>query len=131
MATKTLPIFQDIDLNFTQHPVRHDLVPLTDMDAIVASVRNLTSTNHYERPFHPEIGCNIRKLLFEPLSPFTAADIARFIQETLDNFEPRVIVKRIISEANADRNGYMVTLEFYVNVSSQLVSIQFLLERIR
>lgn len=124
-------IYQDLDLHFTQHPVRHDLVPLTDVDAIVASVRNLTSTNHYERPFHPEIGCNIRKLLFEPLSPFTASDIGRFIRETLTNFEPRVKVKRIISEPDADRNGYMVTLEFYINVSSQLISIQFLLERIR
>ena len=124
-------IYQDLDLNFTQHPVRHDLVPLTDVDAIVASVRNLTSTNHYERPFHPEIGCNIRRLLFEPLSPFTAAGITRFIQETLDNFEPRVSVKRILSEPDPDRNGYLVTLEFYINVSAQLLSIQFLLERIR
>lgn len=126
-----MAIYYDLDLNFSPHPVRHDLAPLTDADAIAASVRNLTSTNHYERPFHPEIGSNIRRLLFEPLSPFTAADIARFIRETITNFEPRVTIKRIISEPDADRNGYMVTLEFYINVSTQLLSIQFLLERIR
>ncbi len=126
-----MAIYQDLDLNFTQHPVRHDLVPLQDADAIVSSVRNLTSTNHYERPFHPELGCNIRRLLFEPMSPFTAADIARFIRETLTNFEPRITVKRIISEPDADRNGYMITLEFYITMSAQLLSIQFLLERIR
>lgn len=126
-----MAIYQDLDLNFTQHPVRHDLVPLQDVDAIVSSVRNLTSTNHYERPFHPELGCNIRRLLFEPMSPFTAADIARFIRETLTNFEPRITIKRIISEPDADRNGYMITLEFYVTMSAQLLNIQFLLERIR
>jgi phage baseplate assembly protein W len=128
MATS---IYQDLDLNFTQHPVRHDLVPLTDMEAIVASVRNLTSTNHYERPFHPEIGSNIRRLLFEPLSPFTASDIARFLRETITNFEPRVTIRNILSVPDDDRNGYMITLEFYVDVSAKLLSIQFLLERIR
>ena len=124
-------IYRDLDLNFTQHPVKHDLIPLTDADAIMASVRNLCSTNHYERPFHPEIGCNIRRLLFEPLSPFTASDIARFIHETITNFEPRVSIKRILSVPDPDRNGYMMTLEFFINVSAQLLSVQFLLERVR
>ena len=126
-----MSIYRDLDLRLSTHPVKHDLVPLLDTEAIVASVRNLTSTNHYESPFHPEVGCNIRRLLFEPLSPFTAADITRMIQETLTNFEPRVQIKRILSEPDADRNGYLVTLEFYINVSTQLLSVQFLLERIR
>ena len=58
-------IYSDLDLDFTRNPVTSDVVKLTDVEAVKRSVKNLIQTNHYERPFHPEIGSDVRALLFE------------------------------------------------------------------
>ena len=123
--------YTDLDLNFTRHPVKNDLVPRTDENAVVYAVRNLILTNHYERPFHPEIGSNIRKMLFEPLSEFTAKSIARLIEETIRNFEPRAQVQRIDVLPAFDQNAYTVRFEFFLVSNPKPLTVEFLLERVR
>jgi len=123
--------YTDLDLNFTRHPVKNDLVPRTDENAVVYAVRNLILTNHYERPFHPEIGSNIRKMLFEPLSEFTAKSIARLIEETIRNFEPRAQVQRIDVLPAFDQNAYTVRFEFFLVSNPKPMTVDFLLERVR
>ena len=72
MATTTTQIvrqYSDLDLNFTIHPVKKDINRNLGERAVINSVKNLILTNHYERPFQPNIGSNIRRLLFENLEP--------------------------------------------------------------
>ena len=78
MATVTTTIvrdFKDLDLNFTIHPVKKDINKNIGTMAIVNSIKNLILTNHYEKPFHPEIGSNVRRLLFDNLDTVTASAI--------------------------------------------------------
>ena len=56
--------FTDLDLNFTAHPVNKDVATKYDEQAIKQSVRNLILTKNFERPFHSEIGCQVRGMLF-------------------------------------------------------------------
>ena len=49
-------IYKDLDLDFGRNRCTNDVNRLTDVEAVKRSVRNLINTNHYERPFHPEIG---------------------------------------------------------------------------
>ena len=72
--------FRDIDLNFQRHPVTNDIVKIEDVDAIKRSVKNLVQTNFYERPFHPELGCGVRDLLFENFTPITGIFLKRKIR---------------------------------------------------
>ena len=123
--------FRDLDLNFTIHPVRKDINTHKNEYAIINSVKNLVLTNHYERPFQPEIGSNIRRLLFENVDTVTAAQIEREIIETVENFEPRVQVSKVTAAADPDNNGYKVTLEFFVINNANPITINFFLERIR
>ena len=39
---------------------KSDVEKVTDITAVKRSIRNLVLTNHYEKPFHPEIGCGVR-----------------------------------------------------------------------
>ena len=55
--------YKDVSLSFTRHPITGDIASLIDADAVKRSVRNLINTDFFERPFHPEIGSNIRKTL--------------------------------------------------------------------
>jgi len=123
--------FKDLDLNFTIHPIRKDINTHKNEYTIINSVKNLVLTNHYERPFQPEIGSNIRRLLFENVDAITAAQIEREITETVENFEPRVQVSKVTAAADPDNNGYKVTLEFFVINNANPITINFFLERIR
>lgn len=123
--------FKDLDLNFTIHPVKEDINTHSNEYAIINSVKNLVLTNHYERPFQPEIGSNIRKLLFDNLDAVTAAQIEREIEETINNFEPRAGVSKVTAVAAPDENGYKIELEFFVLNNTSPITINFFLERIR
>lgn len=82
-------------------------------------------------PFHPEIGCNIRKLLFENVSEFTARDISRFIQETIENFEPRATIQSLVVTPDEDLNLYNIKLRVFIDTLANPFSVDFILERIR
>ena len=131
-SKRSAKIYKDLNLNFTRHPTRNDLTPLTDAAAIKRSVRNLVQYNHYEKPFHPEIGSNIRQSLFEPLSTLTAGVLTHNIQSVLETHEPRIIIHRIDSTPDINRNAYNVRLDFFIiNATTELISFEFILERIR
>jgi phage baseplate assembly protein W len=121
----------DLDLNFAIHPIRKDINKHRAELAVINSIKNLVSTNHYEIPFQPEIGCNIRKLLFEPLDMVTATLIEREIIETIDNFEPRASVSKVVIKPDFDNNGFQVELLFRILNRTDPVAIKFFLERVR
>lgn len=123
--------YKDLDLNFTIHPVRKDINKLTDEMAVINAVKNLILTNHYEKPFHPEIGSNVRKLLFENLDLVTAAAMKRDIEQTLLNFEPRARIDWIELKPDYDNNAYSVSLRFTMINKTSPVDVQFSLSRVR
>ena len=131
-SKRSAKIYKDLNLNFTRHPTRNDLTPLTDAAAIKRSVRNLVQYNHYEKPFHPEIGSGIRDLLFENMTPFTANILSRKIEDVINNFEPRALLAGVEVFPDFDQNAYSVTVEFYLqNAPAELVDLSFTLERLR
>jgi len=123
--------FKDLDLSFTIHPIRKDVNIYKNEYAVINSVKNLILTNHYERPFQPEIGSNIRRLLFENIDSIIAAQIERAVTETIENFEPRVSVSNITAIPDPDNNRYNLRLEFFVINQTSPITINFFLERIR
>jgi phage baseplate assembly protein W len=134
MATVTTDIvrdFKDLDLNFNIHPVRKDISKSIGPMAVVNSIKNLILTNHYEKPFQPDIGSNVRRLLFENLDNITATTIKDEIERTIVNYEPRATVKTINVTADYDNNGFKVYLEFFIVNQTTPIIINFLLERIR
>ena len=125
-------VYKDLNLNFTRHPVKKDVVPLSGAAAIKRSVRNLVQYGHFEKPFHPEIGSGIRDLLFENMTPFTANTLARKIEDVITNFEPRALLAGVEVIPRFDENQYEVIVEFYIqNAPSEIVDLTFTLERIR
>jgi phage baseplate assembly protein W len=124
-------IFRDLDLNFKIHPVKKDINTHKNEYAIINSIKNLVLTNHYERPFQPEIGSNIRRLLFEQVDSVTASQIEREIAEVIGNFEPRAQVSKVEAIPSPDENKYQIYLEFFIINNTAPITINFFLERIR
>jgi phage baseplate assembly protein W len=124
-------VFRDLDLNFTLHPVKKDVSTHLNEYAIINAVKNLISTNFYEKPFRPEIGSSVRNLLFENVDPLVASRLERSIEETILNYEPRVSVTNVRAQASPDENLYLVTLTFIIVNNPIPITIDFFLERIR
>ena len=124
--------YTDLDLFFGRKSVSKDINKVTDMQAVKRSIRNLVLTNHYEKPFHPEIGSGVRDMLFEPMTPLTAYMLAKQVENVIENWEPRARLVGVRASPNLDRNEYEVTIEFYVvNTPTELVDLTVFLERLR
>ena len=123
--------YKDLDLDFGLNSVTKDVNKLTDAEAVKRSVRNLINTNHYERPFHPEIGSNLRAMLFENITPQMTHAISKQIDLLLKNFEPRVRLVQVNVQPFIERNGYRASISFYVINTPERVEIETFLERLR
>lgn len=124
--------YVDLDLFFGRKSSNSDIQELTNIKAVKRSIRNLILTNHYEKPFHPEIGSGVRDMLFENMTPTTSILLAKKIEDVILNFEPRARLVGVRAEPILDRNTYEVTIEFYVvNQPTELVDLSVMLERLR
>ena len=123
--------FIDIDLNFGAHPITGDIVKKTDVQAIVASMKNLILTEFYERPFHPEIGSQVNGLLFENVSSITASLISEALINVIENYEPRVRILNITATPDSTGHGYDTSIHFKIIDVSDPIRIEFYLTRTR
>ena len=124
--------YVDLDLFFGKKSSDKDVSVVTDVQAVKRSIRNLVLLNVYEKPFHPEISSGVRDMLFELMTPVTAALLARHIEDVIENYEPRARLTGVRAIPDYDRNSYSVTIEFYVvNTPTELVDLTIFLERLR
>lgn len=125
------PVFKDIPLSFTAHPVTGNVKALVNRDAVKQSVKNIVLTNFYERPYSPNLGGDIISQLFENMDPITEYNIAKNIRQALDNYEPRAIIDEIKSDFFQDQNAINITITFRVRNDAEPISVNVLLDRIR
>ena len=130
-SKRSARIFSDLNLDFQQNIATKDIQKLEDVEAVKRSVRNLISLNHYEKPFRPEIGSNLRGMLFELISPQISHFIGKEIELLVKNYEPRCRMVEVANKPNLDRNGYSVSISFYVINNPNPVIVETFLERLR
>ena len=128
----TFQTFKDLSVTFKKHPVTSDLVTVKDKAAIVQAITALLLTKRGERPFQPNLGCNVQSILFEPMDFAAAALIKKEIADTLRRYEPRMSISSIVCEPDFNNNGYEVELQFQiVGREDAPVAIEFFLDRTR
>jgi phage baseplate assembly protein W len=123
--------FTDLDLNFTAHPVNKDVSIKYDEQAIKQSVKNLILTKNFERPFHSEIGSQVRGLLFEPVTEMSVAIIKRSIVDVIRNYEPRVVLVDVFVSVRPDENYVDIRIVFKIVNTATPIELTLTLERTR
>ena len=123
--------YSDLDFSFLANPSTKDVAVRYDDNAVKQSIRSLVMTNHYERPFHPEIGSQINDMLFEPFSPLTKAMMERAITNTIVNHEPRVVLQEVSVNPAPDNNSVYIQIVFTIVNTSQPISVNLLMQRTR
>ena len=121
--------FADLDLNFTAHPVTEDIVAKKDANAIRQSVKNILLTNHYERPFKPNFGANLRGMLFEANDPLMGHRVKESIVNALSILEPRI--GRIAVDIVQRDNSVDVRVAYVIMGSASYQELEFSVSRVR
>lgn len=123
--------YSDLDLTFRPHPAKKDLMLSKGEVAVARALKNLLLTNYYEKPFKPDYGSNIRRLLFEPMSPIASSALSKEIEFAIKNYDKRIGLKNIEVNALYDYNAYQVTITFYIENLVEPYTAEFILSRLR
>lgn len=121
--------FVDIDLNFSLHPISSDIGRRVDTNAIITAIKHLVLTRKYDRPFHPEMYCQVSDMLFEPITESTAITLETMILYVIENHEPRVSVNFVKVGAYPDDNHINVEISFNIIGTTETIRTNFFLER--
>ena len=130
-SKRSARIYKDLNLDFQQNSATKDIQKLLDVESVKRSVRNLINLNYYEKPFHPEIGSNLRGLLFENITPQISHYMGKQIELLIKNYEPRCKMVEVVNRPNIERNGYSVSVSFYVVNTPNPIQVETFLERLR
>jgi len=122
-------LFADLDLSFEAHPITGDIVTKKDTDAIKRAVRNILLTNHYERPFKPNFGSNLRGQLFELNMPGTRRRITEQIIEELNILEPRI--GRVAIQMLDEGNTLNLTIFYQIIGTRENQQVNVVVSRVR
>jgi phage baseplate assembly protein W len=121
--------FRDLAISFASNPFTKDFGAVKNENAIKQSVRNLVLTMFEERPFQPDVGSGVRKLLFENWDPFTQDAIKNEIENTLERLETRIEIENIDLIDNSDLNEIQISLEYKIVGQAITQEVEFLLEK--
>jgi phage baseplate assembly protein W len=130
-SNTTAIVYSDFNVNFDVNPVTGDLLKVTGINSVTQSLMNLVQINYYEKPFHPEIGSNIRNLLFEQMDQIASNALSKEIQILIENFEPRVSINNVIVQADYDNNGYNIEIDFNILSVNNSFTVSSFLQRLR
>jgi len=123
--------YSDVDLSFVKNTTTNDIFKKTDAAAVKQAVMNLVQTGRFEKPFRPSFGANIANQLFELSEDETASNLQDQIKTSIQRFEPRAKIRNLIVNTNNDRNSISVFLEFQILNTSEIVSFETSLSRLR
>ena len=124
--------FKDISMSFKVSPLTFDLIANKNETAIARSIRNLILTAPGERPFNPELGSQVSRLLFDPIDDITTEALREQIENTINNFEPRVRLRQVVVQPNFDANEYDISIRYdIVGIEATPQQLSFALQQTR
>ena len=87
---------------------------ISDEEDIKSSLAILLGTNIGERIMQPSFGCDLTKLLYEPLDTSLKAYVKDLIEDAILYHEPRIILNEVDIETIEDEGIIEITLDYTV-----------------
>jgi len=120
--------FRDIDIAFTPHPSTEDVSSKYNDQAIKQSLKNLIMTTPGERFYEPDYGCQVSRLLFEPLDAFLSDQVKNEILNTVERFDPRVLLIDVTVTPEYDQYFLFVEIVYRIVGQALTQELNFILE---
>lgn len=119
-----LELGRSIKSNFS--PIDNELLDIKvneDIYAIVGSVLNIINTRKGQRYLLPEFGSDILSYLFSPITTDSAYKIGESVKESIEDWEPRVVVNGITVVPRPESAEYSLNIKLYAPSLKQTVNI--------
>lgn len=123
--------YSDFANDLIPHPVVKDVLRYVNENAVNNSIRNLVFTNKGERLYQPDVGCDITRMLFEPMSDSVAELMSSTIQKTISDYESRAKVIAVDVIPYYDRNLYQVVIQYMIINRQNPITLNVSLTRVR
>ncbi len=123
--------YSDFHKDLTQSPVNFDLARKIDEESIKESIKNLVLTDRGERLFQPNIGCDVRRMLFENAGPDTIVIIKEMIKSTIKTYEPRCNLLGVDVIASIDDLRFTIIITFNVINRAEPITLTVTLDRVK
>lgn len=85
---------------------------VVNVDAIRNSLRNILSTPRGSVPGKPDFGCDLYKIIFQPIDPLTESMAKKFVSESVRKFENRVDLQTINIKKDEAFNKIVIDIVF-------------------
>ena len=103
LSTRIRKEFRDVDNSLSVKPGtlfddgsrKGDVYKKADIRAIQQSIETILLTNHYEKPFQPFFGANLRRMLFELNTTISESEVVGMVTRAVQQDEPRVKVSSV------------------------------------
>jgi phage baseplate assembly protein W len=122
--------YLDIDLSFTAKP-SGDIYKKKDAGAVKQAVKTLLLTSPGEKPFQPSFGAGLGDLIFELMDADAEDEITDAVNIAVQNYEPRAKVLNVDVNAAPDQNAIGVTVTFQILSTSEVISFQTSISKVR
>ena len=106
--------FRDVGSSFQVNPLNYDLIAIKNETAIARSLRNLVLTLPGERFFNQNLGSRVSRVLFENVDSVSSSIIQDEIENTINNYEPRVNLTSVNVSPDYDNNAFNVTINYII-----------------
>jgi|TARA_A200000159_G_C7316527_1_gene336953 phage baseplate assembly protein W len=120
----------DVDLAFKPRP-SGEIFKKTDAAAVKQAVKNLLMTSRHEKPFQPNFGANLNSALFALDTEYDPEYISGLIKDAITNYEPRARVLSLAIKPDSNYNALDVQITFQVVNTTEIVSLDLTIARLR
>lgn len=122
--------YSDLDASM-ELKTNGDVYKKLDAAAVRQSVKNIVLTDYHEKPFNPFFGGNVRDLLFENYDFSLSEDLKARIRKAINAYEPRALVNDIRTRWDENNHHLLVTIIFQVINTTEQITLNVTLSRIR
>lgn len=119
-------------MSFQINPLNNDLIALKNETAIARSIRNIVFTLPGEKFFNQNFGSRVSRSLFENVDEISASIIKDEIENSINNYEPRVQLIEVQTIPDYDNGAFDVIISYRIigaDVPAQ--QLQFVLQPTR
>lgn len=129
--TKVREVYSDLTKDLFRNPVNSDITRKTNEEAVKEAIKNLILTDRGERLMQPNIGGDVRRMLFENWMPGTIRVVEEKIRNVIETYEPRADLLDISVIGLPDSNSAQINITFAINMVENPISFSVVVERIR
>src|ERR1044072_4973654 len=106
--SKQQELYSDFLINMDLNPISGEIARSTNEKAVMRAMKNLINTNRGERITSSNIGCGLKRLLFEPFDTITTDLIHTEISTTISQYEPRVKLLLVDVRPQEESDAYLI-----------------------